>query len=1175
MRTRTILLIAVTSLLLLGAAAAIGWFLIPSPPRVRDLLERFLAETLHADVRVHAARFDLPGRIVADGIRVAVPGRPHEIEAIRTDVEIETRWLRGLLGGRMFGRIRLVSPEIRIRQEADGSWNLESLLGETGSEGPSELPELPDVEVTGGRVFVSLLLPDGTRSLVGLGDVNLALARGRRGQGPTFRGTAVDPRVGRLDLTGALHPDLSLRRAAIAVHEVALTREPPVPLPEPVDSLWRDLGPTGVADLRFEADEAGGENGGVKLGLDFALRSLAVEPREFPYVLDEVRGSARLGSKGRLQLDLAVRAGETEVSVVGIVDDPFHEPRVDLLAAVKSYPLDERLRGVLDAVDPDIWPGIEPSGTIHVPRCRVVGPLAAPEVDLRAEFEDVGLTYAGVYIDETGRRVGFPYPLRNLSGFLEGRKGRYFLRLAGRQRSRSGDEPPLDFERPLHVAIEGAIHGRLESPVMELRILADDVPVNATLRGALAPHLQKIFDEFSPSGRCDISARFSRYDLPEHSSRVEADVWLREGSIQYAPFPYPLEDVEGPLRIRHRAVLLESIRGRRLGAQFTVDGFILGGGDEEVRDLQVTATNLPIDEYARTALRGTPYRLDEIWEDFAPTGVVDVSYRDTKAYHEPANRTARVAILDATSQPRWFAGTIERIAGEIEAKENLLHLRGLRGDSALTGSVTLDGWVDVAEDPPTGSLTLYAPRLELRPELEAAIREVPEEIHEAWERLAPDGTAAVELLLTFAPDRTVSPTVRFEPVGDCSFAVPYAPDRIRSAAGELALVDDGLRVGSLRGNLAGATLDLRGSLGSSRLGDRPPPIALSGKVTNLVLADHLFARLPDDVRERITSARLGGSVDLDPLRLESDPAHPESPWTFAGTVALHGVSALEDAVVAGLDATVVVSEGAFGPERLRFEATVKADRGEILGHPVSDLEAEIHGDRGSVRLAPLALTAYGGTVGGEGAEVEFVPGSPLGYRGALPFRNLRLKEYFEVHDPEESTIRGDVSGRIEFEGSGADILALRVQGPIDIEDARLFEVPIIRSILGVVPLRRPPVFTAARGRIRLADGVIEMKDLTLYSVPLSLHGEGTLDLDGTTELLLFPEFVPDLPSIFLVSDIWSLLQNELLAFRVFGPVDQPEARVENVVTGLMPRAEAARSRPLPPEFPVADRTIRF
>jgi hypothetical protein len=393
--------------------------------------------------------------------------------------------------------------------------------------------------------------------------------------------------------------------------------------------------------------------------------------------------------------------------------------------------------------------------------------------------------------------------------------------------------------------------------------------------------------------------------------------------------------------------------------------------------------------------------------------------------------------------------------------------------------------------------------------------------------------------------------------------------------GEFEVDDESVVVQALEGRLGGALVTATGRLLRSSPRGSEPTLRCTARIADLELTDRLFEACPAEIRAFLSNLRPTGAAEVPVLEIRGNPGSPDAPWEISGEMLLRGASFLSGPVVRDLDATLTIAESRIERTDFRLVATARAARANLLGHPLEDLYFEVDAGPRRVEIRSVEGRAYGGSLAPADTWVIVDASSPFSYRGELRFGGIDVERYLEAQDPDEAAIRGVVQSRIRFEGRGNDLLAVRASGRAEVDDARLFEVPIIRSILQVLPLRRPPVFTRAETKFRLDRGLFEIDELSLYSVPLSLYGDGTLDLDGTVDLLLFPVVAPDLPSIFLVSDIWRLIQNQLIAFHIQGPIDRPEARVENLVTGLIAPGEPRRGRPIPPEFPAPAEPFRF
>ena len=170
-----------------------------------------------------------------------------------------------------------------------------------------------------------------------------------------------------------------------------------------------------------------------------------------------------------------------------------------------------------------------------------------------------------------------------------------------------------------------------------------------------------------------------------------------------------------------------------------------------------------------------------------------------------------------------------------------------------------------------------------------------------------------------------------------------------------------------------------------------------------------------------------------------------------------------------------------------------------------------------------------------------------------------------VEDP------GRVRGELLMSGRPDQLLGLRGSGVVELSDARLWSIPVVREFFSRLGFDSTASFDEMECRFELRDGTIVMTDLRVHSPLLNLVGSGTMDLDGDlhhhldVRYSLFDRLGP-------LNRILYLVQNSLLRVEIRGDMTRPQVFLRNGLGQLLrEHAEFERQLPLPSYSPLRTR----
>jgi len=336
----------------------------------------------------------------------------------------------------------------------------------------------------------------------------------------------------------------------------------------------------------------------------------------------------------------------------------------------------------------------------------------------------------------------------------------------------------------------------------------------------------------------------------------------------------------------------------------------------------------------------------------------------------------------------------------------------------------------------------------------------------------------------------------------------------------------------------------------------------------------------ETVDSLLADAQLRGRIDFEDTRLVLVPD-----GNNGLKLGMHGVVVPHNLVVkAGLP--IQVSSGHVEIDELRIEEGLTRARGHV-----TDLFGRIAGRQiekiamlATLRGSHLSIENLSGTLeGGSITSLESAGGSPalsvnlqephffsaaieLGATQRVDANGL-LRGLFET----SITDKGKTSGWLRVAGRPDDVLGLRGSGAVEVREAQLWSIPVIRSLFGQLGFDSTAQFDRMESKLRLENGVLSMIDMDVRSPILHVVGSGTIDFDGRLHHDLEIKYtLINLLGPFKVLLYW--IQNSILRVAVRGTMWRPEVVLRNGIRDLFSGdPEDTPSLPLPGFSPMPTR----
>lgn len=631
--------------------------------QLRLEIERRCAKSCpHLRIQIRSAQL-LPGEgIQLRGIRVAVPNWPRARASIAEVEEISLLGpvdYKGLLAGRVpVHRVVVRRPRVRVVCDERGRWNVAQALPLPQVAGNADFP----IEVENGTLEV-VDLRGSTPSTVAFRDLQIRVDGGRTvssstgGQSlRTFRGTLTGDFLRRLDFEGTVDAAGPRIRVSGAIDSLEFSREFLAALPRDLadklnffEHLRAQLSlsfrvfwdPATHADVDFEV------SGQVK-------RGRWDDPR-LPYAVTDVRGSFLASREGLTLSEASGISGATSIVIHSArLANSGDSPLTHLDMQVRNLRFDPALLDFLPRFLREEWPKYFPEGTVHL-TVRLNPSGAGPAFHVVADLENASFAY-----------YRFPYRLQNAQGRLEltpERLGIHVIALAG--------------NKP--VEIRGQIANPLTAPMAQISVSGQGIALDEKLFNAvLDSKTRQTLRALHLSGFADVWLGLWQ-DEPRGVLHRHLEADIRQCSLRYEEFPYPISDISGRVTMEDDAWSFQQLRGTSGPAQITAQGTLMTDRDGTTLLLQFEGRQVRLDNELRDAFPQECLR--RTWDDLDPGGLVDVRGSVTFA----TGRSVQVRFQAVpvgrglTIQPRLFPYRLEDIQGSLVYEGGCMFFRDLRG----------------------------------------------------------------------------------------------------------------------------------------------------------------------------------------------------------------------------------------------------------------------------------------------------------------------------------------------------------------------------------------------------------------------------------------------------------------------------------------------------------------
>ena len=362
--------------------------------------------------------------------------------------------------------------------------------------------------------------------------------------------------------------DLSLRLIA---SNFMLNERIAASLPEAVEQQLDKIRPRGHLDIDSRLERIEGK---WKADAVLDLHGLDVSVDKFPYPVSQVIGKVHFRDSQIWTEQLSGRIANQRINISFLKSEPSTgQPSWVRLAMDGPISIDSTLLGSLTTRgEPQsklekFVRTLSPRGSVHL----ASGEWTTSPTGEKTQRIDLRIT------DGNLRYSGFPYSLYDVVGQVVSRND--MVDLIG-FRGKNGDNATITCEGTFENLARSELRSALGDWRVGLRIKANNLPLDETIRSALPATSQHTWDSLAPAGVLDhlevqvshAGAFTSPQLLIAAQQEPRRTIDSRTVSLRPTMLPYRLDIMQGAVRYDGQQVIVESLDARHDATRLAVDG---------------------------------------------------------------------------------------------------------------------------------------------------------------------------------------------------------------------------------------------------------------------------------------------------------------------------------------------------------------------------------------------------------------------------------------------------------------------------------------------------------------------------------------------------------------------------------------------------------------------------
>jgi hypothetical protein len=746
-----------------------------------------------------------------------------------------------------------------------------------------------------------------------------------------------------------------------------------------------------------------------------------------------------------------------------------------------------------------------------------------------------------------------PFPLENLEASarcvdgqvtletLTARSGAAQLRLAGK-----------------------ALGLTIDTDILEGRLEIEHLRVSKELFHALPQalcNLRELEQDYAPQGSFSLAVDFERRG---RRWREHALLHLENMTGVCAKFPYRLERVTGTIDQEvNPATSLDLVKIDLVGftgsRPVSIQGEVRGKKPAAV-NVQIRADNVPIDEKLCAALQP---EFQKLVRSFEPRGYADVEAVISRPPGE--RRFANQFIVhfhNASIRYELFPYPLEGVSGTLSIQPDHWEYRDCYG-THKGGEIHSEGKSVVTPQGKGARIDIRGTGMLLDPELRASLQRPA--LTTAWEKLDPGGRMNFEAHVDLIPGQEEPDIdVAVNPCG-CTIKPDFFPYALAELHGMVHYRHHEVQLQKLVARHGPTEFHLtKGKILFNP--DGGFEVELIDLLGDPVVPDAEFVRaLPPALGKACATLQIKEPLSLRTNLAIAVPADRQAPPQIGwdGGVRFKNATLQAGVPLEQVNGIIWCTGEHRGDTFGNVRGNIKLDQATVYNQTLRNISSRliVEAQRPDFLVLPnLHARLDGGDVGGA-VRIEFGPS--IGYEADLIALQIQLEE-LSRRLGQNAQQSGPLNAELHLKGQGTELSGLKGWGIIDVQNGKLYNLPLLLDLLKFLSLRWPDktLFEEAHVRFTINGPHVDISRIDLLGSAISFGGKGTVTLDNTAynmELYaVWARIVQISPP--LLKEVWPALSKDLLKIKMRGRLGETPRFEQEFVPVLTEPLERMRER---------------
>jgi hypothetical protein len=702
--------------------------------------------------------------------------------------------------------------------------------------------------------------------------------------------------------------------------------------------------------------------------------------------------------------------------------------------------------------------------------------------------------------DVAFRNTDKPYLIENLAGIIDFNMADVTMNKLRGKHGQTG------------LVIDGWSRSSAEDWQYDISVTSDKMPLDGDMYSALNSAEKEVWSSFEPNGFAGLNMRMSQ--LPQAGYKAELSLDLQNVDAVYSRFPYPLKNLNGPIKIGRDGIDFSNVISRQDNRIIILNGMLkTASNGNPVCDISIDVNNIPLDATLEKLL---PEKQLNVYRQIRPSGLADGRIQiQTKDTNSSMDFTADLHLKDASLRPGSLSLPVTGVTTHAVITPDLINVRDLTG--LYDGSpVSLKGVFATGSDKQIQyDLSFSGQRMKLNDEL---LKLIPQSLEKTVSQLKPDGR--IDIIADIAqknPAEAADYKVRLTCLDDIVI-MPYLSKPLKDIKGSILIDANKVVFEDITASVENVSKPLQknGSLtlaGRMNLSQNTLDDAmLSISVKDVLFDKNLANVLPGDIQGLYEQLSPGGSfgVDFNNITIQANQAGIER-LDFDGKVSLQDCSLKIIDPNSELNA-VIAAKGLYQADYGLTDIAAAIETGDlkILGKTFTGIRGDIRIDPNLKHWSSDSFIAdcYGGKATGKFELVQPAEG-PMEYILQVAYSSVDINDFLlagslKRNENGNNNHTGDIytsgkmNGFISIAGQPSDNNSRTGTCNFTITDMKVGQLSLLGKLLNIINLSEQSDYVY---NSLFVDSFIKGNKLVVRKVDLSgkssaFYGSGLVDISG-------------------------------------------------------------------------------